>query len=104
MLIRNRIAVVFCVVQLLGIACSWLWDQPPSAASSFLWGTGFFVLFPGNILAALIIEKLFWHSSLSLPTMGAMTTVLLVAINALIWLLVIVAIRAARALITSVRK
>ena len=94
-MLRHRIAVVFCVVQLVGVACSWLWDHPPSAASSFLWGTAFVLLFPGNILGGVMAEKLLWQR-VSLGTMGVVATIFLVAINALIWLSSIVVIRAVR--------
>jgi hypothetical protein len=93
---RHRAVLVFCMVQLVGIACSWFWDHPPSSASSFLWGTAFVLLFPGNIAGAVIIEKLFWQR-MSLGTMGVVTTVVLVAVNAFIWFVATATIRMARA-------
>ena|ERR1022692_2227370 len=86
--LRRWIIVFFSAVQLLGIACSWLWDHPASAVSSLLWGTALVTLFPGNLLGAWIVEKLFWQSHLSLVSMGIISTVLLVVINAIIWLVV----------------
>ncbi len=82
----RRWMIVFLSVQLLGIGCSWFWDHPASAASSLLWGTALVTLFPGNLLGAWIVEKLFWQSHLSLVSMGMISTVLLVVINAIIWL------------------
>ena len=82
MLLRRRTWMAFSFVQLLGLICSWLWDQPPSAASSFLWGTGFVVLFPGDILGAWAVEKMFWRSGMSLMSIGLTSSVALVAINA----------------------
>jgi hypothetical protein len=82
--LRRWIIVFFSAVQLLGIACSWLWDHPASAVSSLLWGTALVTLFPGNLLGAWIVEKLFWQSHLSLVSMGIISTVLLVVINAII--------------------
>ncbi len=90
---RRWIIVFFSAVQLLGIGCSWLWEHPPSAASSLLWGTGLFALFPGNLLSAWIVEKLFWQSRLSLMSMGIISTVLLLVINATIWLVVVKAVQ-----------
>ena len=98
---RRWIIVFFSVVQLLGITCSWLWEHPPSAASSFLWGTGLIALFPGNLLGALIVEKLFWQSHLSLTGMGMISTVLSVAINATIWLVVVKALQVIHARLTT---
>jgi hypothetical protein len=86
---RRWIIVLFSAVQLLGIGCSWLWEHPPSAVSSVLWGTAFLALFPGNLLGAWIVEKLFWQSRLSLVSIGIFSTVLLVVINATIWIVVV---------------
>jgi hypothetical protein len=88
--------VFFFAVQLVGMLCAWL-QHPPSAASSFLWGTGFLLLLPGDLLSALIVEKLFWHSHLSPASLNAITAVLLVAINAIIWLVVVKAVYVIRA-------
>ena len=93
---RRRFIVSFAVVQVVGMVCSWL-QHPPSAASPLLWGTGFVLLFPGDLLSAWIMEKLFWQSHLSLGSMTAITAVLLVAINAVIWFLVAKAVGAIRA-------
>jgi hypothetical protein len=84
---RRRIMVLFLAVQLVGMLCAWL-QHAPSVASSFLWGAGFLLLFPGDLLSALIVERLLWHSNLSLASMTAVTAVLLVVINAIIWLVV----------------
>jgi hypothetical protein len=100
---RHRVAVVFCVVQLVGIACSWLYDHPPSAASPFLWNTAFMVLFPGNIIGVLIIEKIFWHHRLSLLTMDVAAAVAVVAINACCWLVVALMIEAVRRRVRSAK-
>jgi hypothetical protein len=83
-----RLIVLFSVVQLVGLGCAWL-QHPPSAASAFLWGTGFVLLFPGDLLSAWIMQKLFWQSHLSLASMNAISAVLLVGINAIIWLAVV---------------
>ncbi len=92
----RRLIVFFSVVQLVGLGCAWL-QHPPSAASAFLWGTGFVLLFPGDLLSARIMQKLFWQSHLSLTSMSAISAVLLVAINAVIWFLVAKAVGTIRA-------
>jgi hypothetical protein len=81
--------IVFVVVQVLGIACSWFWNHPTSGISSLLWGTALVVLFPGNILSAWAVEALLWKSHLSLPLMGFISTVLTVTINAVVWWVVV---------------
>jgi hypothetical protein len=68
------------MLQLLGIGCFWFSHHPFSAASSFLWGTGFVALFPGDVLGGWIVEKLFWHSRLWLVSMGLMSALFMVAI------------------------
>lgn len=93
---RRWIIVLFSVVQLVGLGCSWL-QHPPSAASSFLWGAGFVMLFPGDLLSAWIVEELLWGSGLSLASLSAISAVLLVAINATVWLLVVNAVKVIRA-------
>jgi hypothetical protein len=81
----RRAWAIFALVQVVGLGCAWL--QRP-AASSFLWGAGFVLLFPGDLVGAWIMERLFWHSRLPLATMSAMSAVLMVAINALLWWMV----------------
>lgn len=84
---RRRLIVFFLVVQVVGMVCAWL-QHPPSAASSVLWGTGFVLLFPGDLLSAWTMEKLFWQSHLSLASMTAITAVFLVPANAIVWFVV----------------
>jgi hypothetical protein len=84
------------MVQVVGLASAWL-QHRPSAASSYLWGTGFALLFPGDLLGAWIIEKQFWQSRLSLGNMNVISAVLWVAINAGLWWSVASVWRAVRA-------
>jgi hypothetical protein len=92
----RRWMIVFFSVQLVGLGCAWL-QHAPSAASSALWGTGFVLLFPGDLLSAWMMEKLFWHSRLSLASTNVISAVLMVAINAIIWWLVLKAVKVIRA-------
>jgi hypothetical protein len=94
--VRQRLIVFFAVVQVVGMVCAWL-QHPPSAASPLLWGTGFVLLFPGDLLSAWIMEKLFWQSGLPLASMTAITTVLMAAINAIVWFLAVKAMGTIRA-------
>lgn len=93
---RRRLIVFFAVVQAVGMVCAWL-QHAPSAASSLLWVTGFVLLFPGDLLSAWVMEKLFWQSHLPLATMTAITAVFMVAINAVVWFLVVKAVGTIRA-------
>ncbi len=93
---KRRLIVFFSVVHLVGLGCAWL-QHPPSAASAFLWGTGFVLLFPGDLLSAWMMQKLFWQSHLSPASMNAISAALIVGMNAIIWLAVAKAVGAIRA-------
>jgi hypothetical protein len=85
--------IIFACVQLTGLVCLWMWRYAPPAASSFVWGTALVALFPGNILSAILIEKLFWSSRLSLTTMAVAEIPVLLSINALLWFGLATAVR-----------
>ncbi|HZQ66877.1 MAG TPA: hypothetical protein VFA68_00040 [Terriglobales bacterium] len=80
----RRAWTIFTLVQVVGLTSAWL-QHPPSAASSFLWGTGFVLLFPGDVLGAWTVEKLFWQSCVSLSSMNVISAVFWLAINAGVW-------------------
>jgi hypothetical protein len=85
MAVRVWIITVFMLVQTIGIACSWLWQHATPQLGVLLWGTALVLLVPGNFLAPWIIEGTMWNSGLSLKSMGILATMLLFAINALVW-------------------
>ena len=62
----------------------WLWSVVP-IAGVYLWGTALIALVPGNFISAVLIEKLFWSSGLSLIGMSLLEVPILLAINALLW-------------------
>jgi hypothetical protein len=101
MTLRRSIIVAFSVVQSVGIVCSWLWEHPPSAASSLMWGAALITLFPGNLLGAWLVETLFWQSQLSLMAMGIISTVFSLVINAAVWLVVVKTFQAIKALLVA---
>jgi len=87
---KNRsVVIAFVAVQLVGIACSWFWEHPYSGGSSFLWGAGLLALFPGNLLGMWAVQSLLWHSRLTLGAMSMIAIVLGVAINAVVWFVVV---------------
>jgi hypothetical protein len=88
----RRWTVAFLGVQLSGLACMWMWPHA-RVAGAFFWGAAFVALIPGNILSTTLIEKLFWNSSLSSTAMLIAELLLMVAINALLWIVVIGVIR-----------
>ena len=83
---RYRDISVFVLVQAIGLAASWIWQHASGDLSVALWSVALVLLIPGNFLAAWVVESSLWHSGLSLMGMGILSTVLLVAINALVWI------------------
>jgi fucose permease len=80
---------LFLAVQVIGAICSWLWQFVPSVIGVPLWGTALVLLVPGNFLGEWIVEKLLWHSSLSLLSMSILVTIVAFAINSAVWFAVV---------------
>jgi len=81
----RRTIILFTTVQLFGLVCEWTWQFAPQSIGSFVWGTALIALFPGNVISAVIVEKLFWHSGLTLIAFSIMEIPLLLIINAVLW-------------------
>ena len=82
---RHRpVLAAFLLLQVIGIACLALWQRAPSALGMPMWGTALIVLFPGNFLGGWIVDALLWRSHLSLISMGLLSAVLAVTINAIL--------------------
>jgi hypothetical protein len=64
----------------------WSWPVVP-IAGIFIWGAAIIALLPGNFVSAILIEKLFWRSGLSLTGMSLLEVPILVAVNAVLWFL-----------------
>jgi hypothetical protein len=77
--------VAFAVVQSTGLVCMWLWPYL-RGGESLVWGLALIILFPGNLLSAILVEKVFWCSGLSLPTMAIMEIPILIVLNGAVWL------------------
>ena len=58
------------------------------------------MLLTGNLLAIGRSQSLLWHSSLGLGTMSAMTIILTLAINAIIWFVAVPTLQFIRRLFT----
>ena len=67
----------------------WYFFFRPVEAGSAVWGTSFIALFPGNLLSALLAEKLLWNSKLSLLAMAILEVPVLLLINAMLWWIVV---------------
>lgn len=91
---KKRIAlIVFATAQIVGLFCSWFSHQILSSAGYVLWGTGFIVLLPGNILGSLLVEKLFWKSNLAPLVTDLLTFAAVVVINLILWFVAVEAFR-----------
>jgi hypothetical protein len=84
---KRIVLIIFLVVQIVGLACSWFSHHPYSSGSSFLWGVGFIALLPGNVLGSWLVETLGSHLASSVTDL--LTVVAVVAINALVWFVVV---------------
>jgi hypothetical protein len=76
---------IFCIVQLTGEVCGWAAPRFLSWPGPALWGSSFIVLLPGDILGALLIEKLLWRGPLTLSQLSLLEIPVAVAINAAVW-------------------
>ena len=86
---QRTVLIIFVVVQILGLLCSWFSHHPYSSASALLWATGLIVLFPGNMLGSVLVEKLLWESHVPTSATDLLTVVAVVAINAILWFVVL---------------
>ena len=82
---RRAAVLAFSTTQLIGVVCSWLWQHVPGDIGMPMWGGALILLVPGNFLSPWLVEKLFWRSGLSLTSMGIISTLFLLIINAAVW-------------------
>lgn len=81
----RRFLALFVFFQVAGIASSWLCWRAPSGIGVPLWIAGFLLLLPGNYLGSWISTALLWRGGLSLISLGAVSTLLALGINAIVW-------------------
>lgn len=94
---NKRAWLVFLSVQTIGIAAGASTELPLSdRLGPLLWYTWFLGLFPGNYLAALLIEHSLWNSGVSLRQMSLLEIPVLILINAAVWWLLAFAVRVAK--------
>ena len=86
---KHIVLTVFLVVQFVGVVSLEFWSLFPSSLGMILWPTAMVVLFPGDFLGGWLIEKLFWHRSLSLGSIDFLSAVTAVLINGVIWFFVV---------------
>lgn len=86
--------LIFAGVQCIGLICMLTWNLSASGIRSIIWGIGLVALIPGNFLAAMTVQRLFWQANLSNTSLSAIQALLAVAINAIVWFIAFRAIRA----------
>jgi hypothetical protein len=84
----RRWVLAFVGIQLIGVACMFLW-QLLHGGAALIWAVALIALFPGNLLSAMLIEKLLWNSHLSSAAMLVAELPITVMINAALWLFVV---------------
>jgi hypothetical protein len=86
-MMSRKVWIAFIVVQLLGLICVCAWEYDIFGTGAAMWATSVFVLLPGDLISALIVEKLLWNSGLTVTQMAFVEIPLEVAVNLCVWLL-----------------
>ena len=86
---------MFVALQFIGIVCGLLADSPVRWGAQ-LWAVSFVGLMPGNVLAALLVERSFWNAGITLRQMSLLEIPVMLLINIVGWLLFARAFRFAR--------
>ena len=79
----------FTLVEGFAVASWLLWPMfASSQLGSFLWGSQLVLLMPGSIASGELVESVLWRTGISLFTMSTLILILSVAVNALLFWLV----------------
>jgi len=78
--------LVYAALQITGEICQWTWPLVDSELGRWLWVGAFIFLFPGNLLAAFIVERSLWNTGLTLRTLQMLQVPLAIAINLALWI------------------
>lgn len=81
---RRNVLFVFLIWQLAGALGTLLWQVWPAMGAQ-LWAAGFLLLFPGNVLAAGLVESLLWKGTLSTRGLSVLALIGAVVINFALW-------------------
>jgi hypothetical protein len=88
--------LVFIILEMIAVVSAFTWELTTSALRPVLWLAQFFLLMPGRILVGLLIEKFLWNTGLSLRMLGIMELIGSIAVNAIVWLLLLQIVRRLR--------
>jgi hypothetical protein len=88
--------LVFIILETIAVVSAFTWQLTTSALGPVLWLAQFLLLMPGSILVGLLIQKFLWNTGLSLRTLGIMELIGSIAVNAIVWLLLLQIVRRLR--------
>ena len=88
--------LVFIILETIAVVSAFTWELTTSTLRSVLWLAQFFLFMPGNILVGLVIEKFLWNTGLSLRAFAIMDLIGSIAVNAIVWLLLLQIVRRLR--------
>ena len=81
--------LVFIILETIAVVSAFTWELTTSPLRSVLWLAQFFLLMPGSILVGLLVKKFLSDTGLSLMTLGIMELIGSIAVNAIIWFLLL---------------
>jgi hypothetical protein len=87
MTMNKRFLAAFATAQAVGEIAFWSWERLPPQIGVWLWGLGLILLFPGNFVGAMAVEKLLWNRGLSLIQLSVIEIPVEIVINLIIWML-----------------
>ena len=84
---------VFIILETIAVISAFTWELTTSALRSVLWLAQFFLLMPGGILVGRLVERTLWTSELSLRSLGILKLIGSIAVNAVVWFLLLQLVR-----------
>jgi hypothetical protein len=84
---------VFIILEMIAVISAFTWELTTSALGRVLWLAQFFLLMPGSILVGRLVERTLWTSELSLRSLGILKLTGSIAVNAVVWFLLLQLVR-----------
>jgi hypothetical protein len=84
---------VFIILETIAVISAFTWELTTSALRPVLCLAQFFLLMPGSILVRRLLERTLWTSELSLRSLGILMLISSIAVNAVVWFLLLQLVR-----------
>ena len=84
---------VFIMLETIAVISAFTWELTTSALGPVLWLAQFILLMPGSILVGRLVERTLWTSELSLRSLGILKLIVSIAVNAVVWFLLLQLVR-----------